>query len=178
MGGTGPRRVGWRDRRGSGRGFLHRSHRSPASPAVGCFVSGVMERPRGCSHRRTGCCGSVSSWLLWSSPARGLRRAPPGRGLRRLSTPLPRHSSEGSRAPFPPRPRVALLLGEFCSSAPWMLASSLLWTLDKPHGDLLAKPWEKKLLRSVFGLSDGACFRIQKGLEGFPACNVGRRPLP
>lgn len=25
-----------------------------------------------------------------------------------------------------------------------MLASSLLWTLDKPHGDLLTKPWKKK----------------------------------
>lgn len=126
MGGTGPRWVGRRDRQGSGRGSLHQSHHPPPSPGRGlCFVSGVTKRPRSCSHRRTGCFGSVSSWLFWNGQScpraqmRASRDVDTG-GSRRhfLSCDLgPAAPPRVPGAPFPPRPQVApppgriLLLG-------------------------------------------------------------------
>lgn len=149
---------------------------------MGCFVSQVTERPWGCSRRRTiGFC-SVSSSL--NSPPRRLRRAPPGAcakdALDTTSSRVMLLHLGLSELPFPLGLEQPLLPGGFSSSAPGMLASSPSWTLDKARGDLFTQPWGKKnkLLLSVFGLSDRACFRIQKGLEGFPPWNVGRRPLP
>lgn len=125
----------------------------------------------------------VSSSLYWSGPLCRLRRAPPGaRAQEALDAAASRGMllHRGLPGPRPPRPRAAVPPRTVSSSAPGVLASSLLWTLDKARGDLLTQPWgeRKKLLRSVFGLSNRACFRIQKGLEGFPPWNVGGRPLP
>ena len=184
MGGTRPRQVGRQDRRALGRGSYTEATSPPPPPAMGCFVPRVTERPWGCSRRRTSGFCSVSSSLYWNSPPPGLRCAPPGACAKdALDTTSPRVAllHRGlSGLPFPRGLEQPLLLGEFSSSAPGMLASSLSWTLDKALGDLFTQPWGKKnkLLQSVFGLSDRACFRIQKGLEGVPPWNMGRHPLP
>lgn len=102
----------------------------------------------------------VSSSLYWSGPPCRLRRTPPGR-RRRLSMPPPLTgccSTRGLPGPRPPRPRAAAPPRTVSSSAPGVLASSLLWTLDKARGDLLTQPWGERKKTSaicVWSLQQG-----------------------
>lgn len=158
----------------------------PASPGRGlCFVSGVTKRPWSCSHHRTGCFGSVSSSLFWNGQScpRAQTRASQDVGTggsqrHFLSCDLgPAAPPRVPGAPFPPRPQVAPPPGRILLLGCWLHPSC--GPLTSPMGiSSPSRGKKKKLLRSVFGLSDGACFRIQKGLEGFPAWNMGGRPLP